>query len=154
MILGKKVEIDQEIFLRVVQRTPAALNLKIQHVQPRFLKGSLYTVSFDILQADGETTNYVNRVYVHGRSIDVYGFDDQLLAIVGETHTDSWIDKITSANFVSTFIAVTMTIFIAASYIINFFADRQIEIPDFISSGWLLILGFYFGKSTSKGPDE
>lgn len=150
MNFSKKLDIDKSIFSSVAQRTPGAENLKILHVQPKFLKGSLYTVGFDVIGKDGEQSNYVNRVYVHGRDIDVYGFDDQLLAIVGATHSDSFIEKLMTPDFVSTFIAISMTLIVAFSFISNIAWGKGIEIPEFISSGWLLILGFYFGKSTSQ----
>jgi hypothetical protein len=153
-LAGKNKITTDMILDRVRQRTPGAENLTILNVQPRFLKGSLYTVGFDMPREDGPATSHQNRVYVHGTEIDVYGFDEQLLAIVGATHSSGYLDKIISSNFVSSFIAITITVFMIVLVLIGVVSEESFEIPEFISSGWLLILGFYFGKSKIMSEDD
>lgn len=149
--------IENAIFERVQARSPAAENLKIIGVQTKFLNGSLYTVSFEAPApppaAAGETLIYTNRAYVRGKQIEIYGFDDQLLAIVGATHDQGWWAYFSKPPFITSLIAISVTILVCAWGFLTMFGKTSGILPEFLSSGFLLILGFYFGKST-RGSDE
>ncbi|UWR34486.1 hypothetical protein K3759_05180 [Sulfitobacter sp. W027] len=136
----------EKVFSAVKRRSPTAENLKIVSVQNRFLDGSLYTVGFDWEQ-QGVTTSVINRVYVHGKSVDVYGFDEQLLAIVGATHGRGITNFIKSPRAVTSMIAISITLLICIHQGTSIYYGSIPEIPEFLSSGFLLILGFYFGKT-------
>src|SRR4051794_41066781 len=63
--------IEGRIFSQVKARTPGAENFNIVSLQQKFLKGSLYTVSFTIKGSEGQDLVYNNRAYVHGNAIEV-----------------------------------------------------------------------------------
>ncbi|WP_432284809.1 hypothetical protein SLT36_24380 [Aminobacter sp. BA135] len=147
--------LEAAIFARVKGRTPDADNFKIVSVQSKFLKGSLYTISFTSVGAAGVEGSFINRVYVHGRSIDVYGFDEQLLAIVGATHDIGVFDKIVEPKTVAAIIAIGITLLLIGLSIANLVRGTPQVFPEFLTSGFLLILGFYFGKSVGQsGADK
>ncbi|AUQ55171.1 hypothetical protein [Phaeobacter inhibens] len=144
-------DIERRIIEKVSIRSPKAENVKIVSVQSKFLNGALYTVSFDLPGGEGdETNNYLNRVYVHGRNIEVYGHDWELLAIVGATHDLGWLGYFSRPQFITSIIALCVTLFIGVWFMAEIFGDDVGSVPEFISSGFLLILGFYFGKSSTR----
>jgi hypothetical protein len=144
--------IEQKVVAAVQRRTPQARNTRIVSVQKRFLKGSLFTAGFE-LEPDpttGQSPPYINRVYVHGNSIDVYGLDEALISIVGETHTGSAWEVFGNTKVVSGIIATLMTLVVLIIVGVSIYRGSPIVIPDLVSNGWLLILGFYFGNMGSK----
>lgn len=146
--------IEERVFGAVKARSPDAENLKIASVQSKFLDGSLYTVSFDGADQEDNVRSYINRVYVKGKSIDVYGFDDQLLAIVGATHGSGLLSSLSEPRLIASVIALIITALIGIAVSVAFFTETAPIIPDFLSSGFLLILGFYFGKLTNSSGTE
>lgn len=146
--------IEERVFGAVTARSPAAKNLKIASVQSKFLDGTLYTVSFDVEDNDGDIKSFINRVYVKGRSIEVYGFDDQLLAIVGATHGSGILSSLSEPRLIASVIAIAITLLVCVALSIGFFSGTNPEIPDFLSSGFLLILGFYFGKLSNRSDSD
>lgn len=139
--------IETQVIAEVIKRTPGGVNHKIVGVQQKFLKGSLYTVSFEGVAHDGDTPTFFNRVYVHGKNVDVYGFDEHLLAIVGATHDSSVWSRLTEPKSVAAIIAVGVTVLLAIFSCFNLYHGTPQNFPEFLTSGFLLILGFYFGKS-------
>jgi len=146
--------IETQVIAEVVKRTPGGTNHRIVGVQQKFLKGSLYTVSFDGIPTDGQTPVFFNRVYVHGKNLDVYGFDEHLLAIVGATHDTSFWSHVTEPKSVAAIIAVGVTLLLAAIALVNLHRGEPQTFPEFLTSGFLLILGFYFGKSVGSGNSD
>ncbi|MCV3737764.1 hypothetical protein OCK02_16265 [Rhizobium sp. TRM96647] len=111
----------------------------------------LYTVSFDGPGANGEeTVSYNNRVYVTKRSIEAYGHDEFLIQVVGARHARSFYDIFANGDVVSGIIALVVTVLIVPTFIVSYFTSTVLEVPDWITSGWLLILGFYFGKASGR----
>lgn len=145
--------IEDRIFSRVKARSPAAENLKILSVQQRFLDGSLYTVGFEANNSEGVLSNYINRVYVHGPRIDVYGFDEQLLAIIGETHGRGLLERISDSKVISGVIATSLTLVFCAFSASAIWRGVPLEVPQALSNSVLIVLGFYFGRSFEKIPD-
>jgi hypothetical protein len=128
--LRKAPNIEALVIDAVKQRTPQAQNLRIEGRQPKFLDGLLYAVAFD-LQPDpvtGVVPSYANRVYVTRNNIEAYGHDEFLLQVVGARHSKSFYEVFANGDVVSGIIALVVT----------------------ITSGWLLILGFYFGKASGR----
>ncbi|MCY1312873.1 hypothetical protein D9M70_633400 [compost metagenome] len=70
--------------------------------------------------------------------------------MVGARHSQSSYDFLANGQVISGCIALIVTLLVVPTYIASFFTEKIIEVPDWISSGWLLILGFYFGKATSS----
>lgn len=145
-------DIDSKVLEAVGRRTPQANNSRIVNVQKRFLKGSLFTVSFEGFpdSVTGVAPSFFNRVYVHGNSLDVYGHDESLLNIVGETHMTSAWELFGNTKVVSGIIASIMTLVVLALVGVSLYRSTAVAIPEIISSGWLIILGFYFGKMGGK----
>ncbi|WP_156417921.1 hypothetical protein [Aureimonas sp. AU4] len=144
---------DDLVIEHVRRRTANCINHTIYMTQERFLDGVLLTVGFDgPEQEDGARARFINRVFVQRRSINVYGHDDDLLRIVGEVHSRSFYEFFANGDVVSGIIALLVTIMIVPSFIASYWTGSEISVPAWITSGWLLILGFYFGKASSK-PD-
>lgn len=147
--------IETHVIAEVIKRTPGGSNHRIVGVQQKFLKGSLYTVSFEgIPSDDGQAPAFFNRVYVHGKHLDVYGFDEHLLAIVGATHDTSFWSHLTEPKSVAAIIAVGVTLLLAAIASVNLYRGTPQAFPEFLTSGFLLILGFYFGKSVGSNSRD
>jgi hypothetical protein len=49
---------------------------------------------------DGPLGDYINRVFVRKNSIEIYGHDDDLLRIVGATHSKSFYDVFANSDVV------------------------------------------------------
>lgn len=143
-------DIEAKIFELVQVRTPGAENLKIISVQQKFLDGSLYTVGFSKTDEAGQTREYINRAYVRKNNIEVYGFDDQLLAIVGATHRNGFGNLFSSPRFMTSLIAAAMTSVIMIWTGLSIYRGAVAEMPTFLTSGFLIILGYYFGKSSNR----
>lgn len=145
--------IQEQIFAQVQARTPQAENLRIASVQHKFLDGSLYTISFISLGTDGNPAQYFNRAYVRKNNIDIYGFDDQLLAIVGATHGSGIGNLFSSPQFMTSLIALVMTFAVILWAGISLIRGDPVEVPNFLTSGFLIILGYYFGKAANQSVD-
>jgi hypothetical protein len=144
--------IEEKIITEVKRRTPDSHNIRIVNTQKKFLKGSLYTVAFDG-KADldtGVAPSFINRVYVYGNSIDVYGFDEHLLNIVGATHSRNFLEVFGDTKAISGVIALLMTVIVIVIVTVSVYRGSEIAIPQIVSSTWLVIVGFYFGKLGSK----
>lgn len=146
-------ELEEAVFAQVKLRTPVAENLRILSVQHRFLDGSLYTVGFTGMNETGDDIHYVNRAYVRKNNIEVFGFDDQLLAIVGATHGNSWGSLFSQPQFIASFIAAAMTIAAMSWVIVSIYKGQAVDVPAFLSNGFLIILGYYFGKSAGSSSE-
>ncbi|MBB2795820.1 UNVERIFIED_ORG: hypothetical protein GGD58_004719 [Rhizobium pisi] len=147
----KASNLDDQVLQAVGRRTPVGQNHKIENVQEKFLDGMLYTVNFEVTDPLGGTpTNYSNRVYVTKNSIEVYGHDEFLFQIVGARHSRSFYDIFANGDVISGVIALVVTVLIVPSFIASYLTGTTIAVPDWITSGWLLILGFYFGKASGK----
>lgn len=133
---------------RVKERQPNIQNPRVIFIQDPFLNGKLFSVSFDLQHQDGTITSHLNRAYVQKRRIQIFGFDEEIFRIVGETHSRSFYDTFANTDAVSGIIAIVVTLLVVPSFLIAAATGHSISIPDWISSGWLLILGFYFGKSS------
>jgi len=131
----------------VQTRTPGCENYRVTQTQTRFLDGSLYTVAFDFTDPHTNDTRYLmNRVYVHGGQIDVFGNDEMLLSILGQTHKRSLVEKMIDSDGIAGIIALALTITICAiSY-----RMPEATIPDILKSALSAILGFYFARATAK----
>ena len=68
--------------------------LRSSRVQAKFLSGSLHTVAFKVEDPQANPDGYINRAYVHGRDIDIFRNDEQLLAIVGSTHGSAFFHRL------------------------------------------------------------
>ncbi|MCA0850863.1 hypothetical protein [Salipiger thiooxidans] len=145
--------IQRDIFAQVKARTPQAEDFRIASVQQRFLDGSLYTVAFSTKDPDGSVREYINRAYVRKNAIEIYGFDEHLLSIVGATHGLGVGNLFSSPQFMTSVIAFVMTLAVMVWASVSFLRGEPIEIPSFLSSGFLIILGYYFGKATNSSPD-
>lgn len=145
--------IQEQIFAQVIARTPNAENLRIVSVQNKFLDGALYTVSFTTNNLDGADVSYINRAYVRKSSVEIYGFDDQLLAIVGATHGNGIGILFSSPQFMTSLIAFVMTLAVIVWTGMSLIQEGSIEIPSFLSSGFLIILGYYFGKAANSSSE-
>ncbi len=149
--LRRAADLDQQVVGAVSRRTPVGQNHQIQGVQAKFLDGILYTVSFEIPDPNGGAPgNYTNRVYVTKHSIEAYGHDEFLFQVVGARHAKSFYDVFANGDVVSGIIALIVTILIVPSFLASYFFQTVIVVPDWITSGWLLILGFYFGKASGR----
>lgn len=147
-------DLEQRIFAKVKARTPLAKDLFIQSVQAKFLDGSLYTIGWKLEDPQANPDGYVNRAYVHGRNIDIFGNDEQLLAIVGSTHGNAFFARLSDPRVVSSIIAILVTLVACGSWVYSMFAGKPLSLPEFLTSGFLLILGFYFGKSVERSRDD
>ena len=148
--MRKAPNLQDLVFEKVALRTPAAQNLRVMNVQNRFLDGVLFTVGFQLPAPNNTLTDHNNRVFIRKNSIDVYGFDEDLLRIVGQTHSKSFYEIFANGDVVSGIIALLVTILIVPSFIVSFYFSKEIAVPEWITSGWLLILGFYFGKASGR----
>jgi hypothetical protein len=149
MDLRKVPDLDQRVIEAVRGRTPQGENFSILGLQLSFLDGRLYTVGFQgPPDDDGRRISYFNRVYVTKRSIEAYGHDEFLIQIVGARHSRSIRDLFANTEVVSGIIAVLVTVAIVPTFIISQFTGADVPVPTWITSGWLLILGFYFGKAS------
>ena len=146
--------LEDRIFAKVRARTPAAIDLVIQSVQAKFLHGSLYTVAWKANDPNAAPEGYINRVYVHGQSIDIFGNDEQLLAIVGSTHGSAFFERLSDPRVVSSLIAIALTLVVCGTWVYALLSERPVNMPEFLTSGFLLILGFYFGKSVERSRDD
>ena len=147
----KLQNLEERVVEAVKKRTPTGINHTIQSVQQKFLDGSLYMVAFDILDPQtGQSNSYSNRVYVTKTSIEAYGHDEFLFQVVGARHSRSFYDIFANGDVVSGIIALVVTILIVPSFIASYWTGSQVSVPDWITSGWLLILGFYFGKASGR----
>jgi hypothetical protein len=147
-----KASTEEQILAKVKAQNPKVLNPRIKQTQDRFLDGKLYTVAFE--HADQGTTEFINRAYVHGKNIDIFGFDNELLAIVGTTHGTTFLRRAADPMVVSSIIAMCVTLVVCGLGIYGALAPGVVSIPEFLSSGFLLILGFYFGKSVGTPREE
>ena len=147
-----KASTEEQILAKVKAQNPKALNPRIKQTQDRFLDGKLYTVAFE--QADQGSTEFINRAYVHGKKIDVFGFDGELLAIVGATHGTTLLRRAADPSVVSSVIAICVTLVVCGLGIYGTLAPGGVSVPEFLSSGFLLILGFYFGKTVGAPREE
>lgn len=145
--------IQEQIFSQMLARTPQAENLRIASVQHKFLDGSLYTVAFTGKDPEGTERDYINRAYVRKNSIDIYGFDDQLLAIVGATHGSGIGSLFSSPQFMTSVIAFVMTVAVMIWTGVSLFKGIPLEVPNFLTSGFLIILGYYFGKASNPAAE-
>ncbi|MCD7108763.1 hypothetical protein LRX75_06875 [Rhizobium sp. DKSPLA3] len=144
--------VAEKVIEAVKRRNPAAINLMIQTVQSNFLGGELYTVAFDMPDGEiGPIPAYNNRVYVTKKTIEVYGNDIFLLEVLGAKHSKSLFEFLANGDIVSGIIALAVTVLIVPSFLLSHITSSQISVPDWITSGWLLILGFYFGKASGRG---
>lgn len=149
--LRKAANLDELVIDAVKRRTPDAANLRILNVQQRFLDGSLYTVGFEgEVGENDQRTRYTNRVYVTKHSIEAYGHDEFLIQVVGARHARSFYDIFANSDVISGVIALVVTILIVPTFIVSYWTAAAIEVPSWITSGWLLILGFYFGKASGR----
>ncbi|MGO7575910.1 hypothetical protein ACC699_13645 [Rhizobium ruizarguesonis] len=148
MDLRKSPDIEQRAINAVKTRTPQSTDHRVSGVQQKFLDGVLYTVGF--LVPDGDPNGYHNRVYVTKNTIEAYGTDDFLLQVVGARHARSFYDIFANGDVVSGIIALVVTVMIVPSFIVSYFSATHVDVPDWITSGWLLILGFYFGKASGR----
>lgn len=146
----KVPDIEQRVLDAVRRRTPTGVNHQIQSLQQKFLDDSLYTVSFDGPEQNGEVPSYNNRVYVTKNSIEAYGHDEFLIQVVGARHSRSFYDIFANSDVISGVIALVVTILIVPSFIVSYWTATAIDVPVWITSGWLLILGFYFGKASGR----
>ncbi|WP_165447393.1 hypothetical protein [Rhizobium ruizarguesonis] len=149
--LRKAADLEEQVLQAVRRRTPIGTTHRIDSVQQKFLDGILYTVGFDVPDAaGGPPISYSNRVYVTRSSVEVYGHDEFLFQIVGARHSRSFYDIFANGDVVSGVIALVVTILIVPSFIASYYTGSQIAVPEWITSGWLLILGFYFGKASGR----
>lgn len=149
--LRKSADLDARVIDAVKRRTPNAENIRIFSVQQKFLDGSLFTVGFEgVPEADGTRPAFTNRVYVTKHTIEAYGHDEFLIQVVGARHARSFYDIFANGDVVSGIIALVVTILIVPTFFLSFFTSSPIAVPDWITSGWLLILGFYFGKASGR----
>jgi hypothetical protein len=146
--------LEERIFDKVRARTPGAKDLAVQSVQAKFLDGSLYTISWKIDDPQAAPEGYINRAYVHGRDIDIFGNDNELLAIVASTHGNAFFTRLSDPRVVSSIIAILITVVVCGLYVYATLAERPINPPEFLTSGFLLILGFYFGKSVERSRED
>ncbi|MDG4898300.1 hypothetical protein P9272_32725 [Mesorhizobium sp. WSM4976] len=149
--LRKATNLDEQVIAAVVRRTPDSANHRIVNVQQHFLEGILYTVLFEgVPDPAGNRPTFTNRVYVTRNAIETYGHDEALLQIVGARHSRSAYDVFANSDVVSGIIALIVTLFIVANFIVSYRTATLIPVPEYITSGWLLILGFYFGKASGR----
>jgi hypothetical protein len=147
--IRKVPDLEERVLAAVRRRTPQAENLRIVSVQQKFIDGILFTVAFDgLTDANGVRPSFTNRVYVTKDGIEAYGYDEFLIQVVGARHARSFYDIFANSDVVSGIIALVVTILIVPTFFISYFTEVTIAVPDWITSGWLLILGFYFGKAT------
>lgn len=147
----KANDLNDQVLEAVNRRTPAAENLSILSVQDKFLDGKLFTVGFESPpDPEGVRKSYVNRVYVTKYSIEPYGHDESVLQIVGARYSRGWYDFFANGQVISGCIAIIVTILVVPAYLVSYVAGTVIEVPNWITSGWLLILGFYFGKASTS----
>ena len=147
-------DLEERIFTKVKARTPLAKDLATRSVQASFLDGSLYTVAFMIDDPKADPGGYINRAYVHGRNIDIFGNDEELLAVVGSTHGNAFFTRLSDPRVVSSIIAIMVTLVACGSWVYSMVAGKPLSLPEFLTSGFLLILGFYFGKSVERSRDD
>jgi hypothetical protein len=149
--LRKAPDLEQRVLDAVKKRTPSGVNHQIVTVQQKFLDGLLYTVSFNGPAPEGvDAPSYTNRVYVTKDSIEAYGHDEFLFQVVGARHSRSFYDIFANGNVVSGIIALVVTVLTVPTFLASYFTTTAIVVPDWITSGWLLILGFYFGKASGR----
>tara|TARA_R110002020_G_C16173321_1_gene764251 strand:- start:543 stop:1007 length:465 start_codon:yes stop_codon:yes gene_type:complete len=149
--LRRAPDIEQRVIDAVKRRTPGAQNHQITGVQQKFLEGMLYTVGFDVADPNGgRPSSFNNRVYVTKSAIEAYGHDEFLIQVVGARHSKSFYDIFANGDVVSGIIALVVTVLIVPSFIVSYFTTISVDVPDWITSGWLLILGFYFGKASGR----
>lgn len=124
---------------QVQARFPDASNIHCIDTRNSFLRGKLFTFSYDILLPEvGKTERKSVRAYAHNDIVDFYETDDLLLSVVGETHQ--------SINFplsISGFIAIVLTVTICCLAL-----WRDGPIPDILGNALTVILGFYFGQAS------
>jgi len=148
----KAPNLEELVHTQVRQRSPRAENIRTIHMQ-QFLDGKLYTVVFDAPNDAGEVKNWVNKVFARKNSIAAFGHDHELITIVGQTHARSFWDFFANSEIVAGVIAVVVTIMILGSYVISLREGSPNTPPEWITSGWLLILGFDFGRASGRSSD-
>jgi hypothetical protein len=151
--LNNDPNVEKKVVEAVGKRTPEAQNVRILSIQKRFLNGSLYTVTFDgsANPETGAPLSYINRVYVHGRNMDVFGHDEALLNIVGATHTKNFSSLFSDTKTVSGIIAIIMTSIVVLIVTIGLINKSGLSVPEPVATAWLIIVGFYFGKIGNPG---
>ena len=146
--------LEGRIFAKVRARTPDAKDPIVRSAQAKFLDGSLYTVAFKIDDPQADPGGYINRAYVHGRTIDIFGNDAELLSIVGSTHGNAFFTRLADPRVVSSIIALVVTVVVCGLSVYATLASKAISLLEFLTSGFLLILDFYFGKSVERSRDD
>lgn len=73
---------------------------------------------------------YVNRVFVRKNGIEVFGHDDDLFRIVGETHSRSFYEIFANGDVVSGIIALVVTILIVPTFLLSFWTGVAVTVPE------------------------
>lgn len=135
----------------VQESNPLCTEVRVVDVK-QFLDGQLYSVSFKA--PDGK--DYWSRVYAHGKKMDLYRNDELLLSILGATYSRSafgntvnlFVNACRDVQFISGLIALG----IAATIGYMTIWHNGTTVPDILGNALTTILGFYFGRASTRDP--
>jgi hypothetical protein len=130
--------------LQIVRDRWAGANVKrveITDRYPEFIRGSLYAVSI----YDAVDQEHQNFVYVSAGQLRLFQDMNELAIGVGRiSEPPFWIKD---PAVMSGAIAVMLILFLGIMVVVG----RANEIPEWLYAGLPVILGYYFGRETSKG---
>lgn len=150
--VNEEARIEKRVIDEVARVNANGSKFTLADVQKNFLGGSLYTITFVTGETfpDGTPKEFSNRVYVHGEVLKLFRNDQLLLSILGETHTRSRLAFFGDTKIIAGAIATAMTLLVVWVTLLGIYRGAEIAIPPLVANGWLLIVGFYFGKIGSK----
>jgi hypothetical protein len=133
---------NSDIINAVKEMTPAGNSFNIIDIKDIFLEGKLYSVGFT--GSDGKA--YFSRVYKVGNNIEVFKTDEMLLSVLGQRYQKRTYSLL-NPDLIAGYIAILIMICIGYLVIVR---GSEIRIPDILANALTIILGYYFGRSTSK----
>jgi len=156
MLMEEPMANENDILDAIKRRNAPGTELRLSRTIPGFLDGAL--VVADIMQ-DGkqiaENYYYDSRFFNQSRSFTSM---DELVLWIGQQRPEvlssaggmfSWLSRF---EVVSALIAMLITLTICTIVLLGFLRTGEValRVPDILSNGLTVILGFYFGSQVSR----
>ncbi|MCT7943037.1 hypothetical protein [Shewanella holmiensis] len=139
-----KKEIEENALKVVQERNNSAKDFNVQHVFEDFFDGNLVTVQFKVEREGQPDLVLENYIYYDGKNSHHYRFQHEFLHDISKRQKKNNLKELAEIFGVSGSIAMILTL------AIGYLAIKQIPIPDILSNGLTVIIGFYFGAQVLK----